>query len=67
VSLSAADLLATIVTPLLPAHPVVFADWESTMPALGFGFLPTCDRKLSRNPEFRCSHVPSMGHLLNQS
>jgi hypothetical protein len=36
VAFSALDLLAPIVSPVLPAYPgALFTDWESTTPALG--------------------------------
>ena len=60
------DLLAPIVPTLLATDLVVLADWLSTMPALGFGFLPERTRKLSRNAALSRSKVPSMRHLLNQ-
>src|ERR671916_1742375 len=50
-----------------PPTPVVFADCESTMPALGCGFLPERTRKTWRRAAFSRSHVPSMRHFLNQS
>ena len=50
----------------VPPTPVVLTDWESTIAALGSGFLPSRARRVSRNAEFRRSQVPSMRHLLNQ-
>ena len=50
----------------LPPTPVVLTDWESTMPALGSGFLHNRARKLWRNAALSRSHVPSMRHVLNQ-
>ena len=48
-----------------PPTPVVLADWESAMPALGSGFLPSCARSRSRRTAFSRSKVPSTRHLLN--
>ena len=51
----------------LPPTPVVFTDWECTIPALGFLSLPSRGVSRSRSSAFRRFHVPSMRHLLNQS
>ena len=48
----------------LAAHPVVLADCESIVPALGWGFLPNRTRKRSRSAVFSCSHTPSMCQIL---
>jgi hypothetical protein len=50
----------------VPPTPVVLTDWESTIAALGSGFLSSRARRVSRNAAFRRSQVPSMRHLLNQ-
>jgi hypothetical protein len=44
---------------------VVLADWESTTPALGCGFLLSRRRKRSRSAVLSRSQVPSVRHLLN--
>ena len=49
-----------------PPTPVVLADWESTMAALGCGFLPNRARKISRNAALSRSQVPSMRQARNQ-
>jgi len=49
-----------------PLTPVVLADWESTMAALGCGFLPNRARKISRNAALSRSQVPSMRQARNQ-
>ena len=70
VPLAAADLLlAPVVASLLSAHSAgrLRGLGVHDIPALGCGSLPTCDCKCSRSPAFRCFHVPSMRHLLNQS
>jgi hypothetical protein len=50
-----------------PPTPVVLADCESTMPALGLAFLPEQPRNRSHITALSLSHVPSMRHFLNQS
>jgi hypothetical protein len=62
--LPAANLLAAVEAPLLAAPPVVLADCESTMPALGSGFRPSFSLKRRRNALFSFSQVPSSLHAL---
>jgi hypothetical protein len=45
--------------------PLVFADWESAIPALGSGFLPKRTRSRSPDAALSCSKVPSTRHLPN--
>ena len=45
-ALASFDLFGSVVPPLLSSSPVVLTDWESTMPALGWGSL--CRRPLTR-------------------
>jgi hypothetical protein len=52
-------------TPLCaPPTPVVFADWLSTIPALGSGSLPSFSLNRRRKRRFIRSQMPSMRHLL---
>jgi hypothetical protein len=47
-----------------PPTPVLFTDWESTIPALGWGFVPNLARNASRSAAFRRSKVPSTRQVL---
>jgi hypothetical protein len=49
-----------------PPTPVVLTDWESTIAALGSGFLINLTRKRSRSAAFRRSQVPSIRQVRNQ-
>jgi hypothetical protein len=66
VALSAPNLLVSYSMPLCsPPIPVVFADWESAIPALGSGSLPERARNRSRSAALSLSKVPSVRHLPN--
>ena len=54
----------SVVASRFAARPVVLADCESIIPALGWGFLPSRTRKRSRSAVFSCSHTPSMCQIL---
>ena len=57
-------LLASVISAFLAAYPLVLIDWESTIPALGWGLRPSLTRKRSRMTRLILSQVPSMHHFL---
>jgi hypothetical protein len=65
VTLSALELLAPVVTPVLPAYRgALDLPWESTTPALGWGSLLRRILRRSRMARLICSQVPSKRHFL---
>ena len=50
--------------PRTPPMLVVFTDWVSSIPALGWGSRPALVRILSRNVALIFSQVPSRRHIL---
>ena len=62
VALAAVDLLARGVA-VWPPFSVVFTDWLSITPALGFRFRPTASRKSPWSWSWILSQVPSFFHV----
>ena len=54
--------LFTRVVPANPFFDVVFADWLSMMPTLGWGLRPSAWRSRTRSLSFNCCHRPLIRH-----
>ena len=64
VALAAPHLLAPVEVLCSPPTPLVFADWLSTIPALGSGSRPSCPLNRRRIARFILSQVSSILHAL---
>jgi hypothetical protein len=62
--LSSAEFLGSYSMPRTPPTLVVFTDWVSRMPALGWQLRPPRTRILSRKTALIFSQVPSKRHIL---